>query len=192
MAYHVKEYPNVLSSEFCRQVTEKFELDDRKHHGLTVDGYVRDIKDSMDLTLKPKDPAWKSDIKTFADSLHPYLDDYVNEFYKGQSRGYYNRPFQVDYRIQRYTPDNLGYAWHNDYCFNEFGGQRPAVRIITIIWYLNTVDGGTTEFFDGTHIKPEEGKLLLFPSTWCHAHKANPPIGGNKYICTGLLYTSFE
>jgi hypothetical protein len=50
-------------------------------------------------------------------------------------------------------------------------------------------EGGETEFFNGRiKIKPEKGKLLLFPSTWTFMHKGNTPISSNKYIVTGWLY----
>ena len=64
------------------------------------------------------------------------------------------------------------------------------MRIITFLWYLNTVEeGGETEFFNGRiSIKPEKGKLLLFPSTWTYIHRGNMPISNDKYILTGWIY----
>jgi hypothetical protein len=63
-------------------------------------------------------------------------------------------------------------------------------RLLTFIWYLNTVEnGGETEFFNGRiKIKPEKGKLLLFPSTWTYNHKGNIPISSDKYIVTGWVW----
>ena len=54
--------------------------------------------------------------------------------------------------------------------------------------YLNDVDGGPTGFITGRDIQPEEGKLVLFPTTWNMVHWGVPPNTGNKYIVTGWLY----
>ena len=63
--------------------------------------------------------------------------------------------------------------------------------LITYLFYLNTIEeGGETEFIDGTKIKPETGKLLIFPATWTYEHRGNVPISSNKYICTGWLYNN--
>ena len=50
------------------------------------------------------------------------------------------------------------------------------------------MSGGETEIWDSHKIKPECGKLLLFPSCWTFPHRGNVPISGNKYILTGWVY----
>ena len=57
------------------------------------------------------------------------------------------------------------------------------------IYYLNDVDGGSTEFkFNPSAIEPKEGMLLIAPAHWTHMHKGNPPTGEQtKYIITGWL-----
>ena len=40
--------------------------------------------------------------------------------------------------------------------------------------YLNTLDyneGGITEFINGRKIKPDIGKILIFPSNWSFVHR---------------------
>ena len=64
-------------------------------------------------------------------------------------------------------------------------------RYFTFIWYLNDVPGpgGYTEFYDGTQIQPEEGQMIIFPSTHTFIHRGvKPPVGQDKYICTGWIY----
>ena len=64
---------------------------------------------------------------------------------------------------------------------------------LTYIWYLNDViEGGETEFFGNYKIKPEVGKLVLFPACWSFPHCGLMPISSNKYIITGWLYLSFN
>jgi len=55
-----------------------------------------------------------------------------------------------------------------------------------IITYLNDdFEGGETEFlYQGVRVKPEKGKTVIFPASYTHVHRGNPPIGGTKYIAT--------
>ena len=59
-------------------------------------------------------------------------------------------------------------------------------REFVIITYLNDdFDGGETEFlYQGIRVKPEKGKTVIFPASYTHMHRGNPPIGGTKYIAT--------
>mgnify|MGYP003330289874 CR=1 FL=1 len=87
------------------------------------------------------------------------------------------------YQIQETLPDGF-YDWHHD-----FFSTGKESRFLTYLWYLNTVEeGGHTEFIDGTKIKPEMGKLILFPAAWPFYHRGTKPIREKKYICTGWLY----
>ena len=45
-------------------------------------------------------------------------------------------------------------------------------------------EGGETYFYNGK-VKPEAGKLILFPATWTYNHKGNMPKSDDKYIITG-------
>ena len=59
-------------------------------------------------------------------------------------------------------------------------------RYLTFIWYLNTVDEGWTQFFNGNQVAPRQGRLLIFPSTWTYIHQGYPP-KQTKYIITGWI-----
>ena len=62
--------------------------------------------------------------------------------------------------------------------------------LLTFLFYLNTLEeGGHTEFWGNYKIKPETGKLLLFPASWTFPHCGKTPISDNKYIITGWIYS---
>jgi len=71
------------------------------------------------------------------------------------------------------------FNWHIDYVHTE-------ERICNFIIYLNDHEA-CTEFLNGKKIKPEAGKILLFPTTWTHAHRGQTIEKGNKYIITGFI-----
>lgn len=79
------------------------------------------------------------------------------------------------------TPIGGGYhVWHNE---NSIIWQRQ------LVWnlYLNDVEeGGETEFLDqNRRIKAQKGTMVIFPASWTHVHRGNPPLNKDKYIGTG-------
>ena len=95
---------------------------------------------------------------------------------------FFKGPFKDNgYAIQRTDPGEF-YHWHIDGGSHEFS-QRQLVAV----WYLNDVDGpgGETEFsYQNIKIKPEAGKLCLFPPFWTHEHRGVTLEKGVKYIAT--------
>ena len=60
--------------------------------------------------------------------------------------------------------------------------------------YLNSVtEGGETEFlYQKRRIKPQQGRLVIFPAGFTHTHRGNPPLSGDKYILTSWVENSLE
>jgi len=67
-----------------------------------------------------------------------------------------------------------------------------AKRFLILMVYLNDdFDDGETEFpIFGDKIKPEKGKLLMFPPMWTYLHRGNPPTNGyaKYFLMTYLNY----
>ena len=98
-----------------------------------------------------------------------------------------NNMFDTCFLMQKYNKNEGKFVYHDDFSILN---DLKIHRVITYLWYLNNVDeGGTTEFLGGKlHIKPEKGKLVLFPASWCFPHRGNVPISNDKYIITGWFY----
>ena len=89
------------------------------------------------------------------------------------------------FQIQCYKANEGLFVYHHDQEINVTNH-----RILTYIWYLNTVEeGGETEVCVNLKIKPEQGKLLIFPASWTYPHRGIMPISEDKYIITGWVYT---
>ncbi len=85
-----------------------------------------------------------------------------------------------DAKVQITNPGEGFHAWHYDNA-----GYFVQDREFVFITYLNDVDGGETEFIaQGIRIKPEKGKTVIFPASYTHVHRGNPPLSGRKYIAT--------
>lgn len=64
-----------------------------------------------------------------------------------------------------------------------------ANRYLVMLWYLNdVVEGGETEFpYLDSSVKPQAGRLLMFPPYWMYQHQGLPPVSGDKYILSTYL-----
>ena len=139
-----------------------------------------DIKNSVDTFVDPtQGPLWESTDELIYSSLALAITE-LAEIYEA-----FNLEVPCGdsgYQIQR-TPVGGGYSPHIDDL--GFGCNR----FITALWYLNdNYDGGETEFiYQGISIKPEIGKLILFPPWWTHLHTGRKVTKGKKYICTTWL-----
>ena len=62
-------------------------------------------------------------------------------------------------------------------------------RICSFILYLNDLEeGGETEFlYQSKRIKPIKNRLIIWPASYTHVHRGNPPLSGTKYIITGWV-----
>jgi hypothetical protein len=182
---------NSLDSDLCDLLIKKFEKDEGLKPGTTGNDLVLDVKKTMDLYISNNDNWLVEDDKIFQ-TLSKELKEYQN-YLKSLN------PFlsftiknaaisDSGYNLQRYDNDqeNPGfYHWHSDFDANVDG-----YRILTFMWYLNDVEiGGETEFMNDFKIKPEKGKIVIFPSSFYYLHRALPPVSDKKWICTGWLYT---
>ena len=182
---YVESHQNNLTKEFCNHCIRKFEKDNNKLPGRSASGINIKVKDSIDLCLSSD--TWVEEDNIFYEALKDPLMDYLNNHVYPEKIKQTPITFDTGYQIQKTTPLQNGYTWHHDGC-----ADNNAHRIVTYIWYLNAIDEeGTTEFIDGTDIKPEQGKLILFPAFWTHIHKGNPPKKINKYICTGWVWCNY-
>ena len=119
---------------------------------------------------------WKDFDTLFFTSLSKALSAVKKEF------DFFSGPFKdIGYAVQKTNPGEY-YHWHIDSGSHQFSDRQ-----LVAIWYLNDVDGpgGETEFLNqNVKIKPETGKLILFPPFWTHEHRGVTVKKGSKYIAT--------
>lgn len=194
---------NSISHELCDDLIKLFEEEtDGKYEGITHGGLNKDIKDTTDFIIAKKNEKWskmydflekelKTNMKKYYTQLNKYdeLCGYSNHGQKS-SKKYkilnYEKFDISTFMMQRYKKNTGRYIYHNDFSIDYKNSKH---RVVTYLWYLNTVEeGGETEFWGNYKIKPEKGKLLLFPACWTFPHCGKMPISDNKYIITGWVY----
>jgi len=172
------EKKQALAQDICTEMIRRFEDDTNNQYPGRI-GQMHDkdtsIKRSTDLVTSGKDN-WTDLDKELFRSLGTALIEFREHypFFKGAFK-------DNGYAIQRTDPGEF-YHWHIDGGSHEFS-QRQLVAV----WYLNDVEGpgGETEFsYQKVKVKPEAGKLILFPPFWTHEHRGVTLEKGVKYIAT--------
>lgn len=172
------ERPNTLPADWCDEMIRRFEAHpEQQNPGRIGQTQSEDqlIKKTMDLVVSNQ-PAWKD----VDDLLFRCVGAALREFREGYP--FFRGPFKdMGYQIQRYVPGEF-YHWHID------GGSHAfSQRQLVVIWYLNDLPapGGETQFlYQDVSVRPERGKMVLFPPFWTHEHRGAEVLSGVKYIAT--------
>ena len=185
---YIYEARNMLSSDFCKEIIEKFENHPDKSAGaiggceLHVNTYR---KKSIDLRIYCR-PEWKiiNDQleRCLFSGIKEYFDHLSNNVFHeecGILRGIFGDNISItNFQIQRYEVGGH-FKWHVD-------DVLKIKKLFGFIIYLNDNES-CTEFFNGKNVKPEYGKILFFPSTWTYPHRVQEVKKGIKYIITGFI-----
>lgn len=172
------EIAGALPADVCREMVRRFEDSTDLHYQGRIGQQAAEdqsIKKTTDLAISAQE-GWK-DVDHI---LHQSIGLAVRTF--RERFPFFNGPFKdIGYNMQRYEAGEY-YHWHIDGGSHDF-----ADRQLVALWYLNDVPGpgGETEFlYQDLKVRPEEGKLVLFPPFWTHEHRAVTVNEGVKYIAT--------
>ena len=178
---------NSISKEICNEIIQLFENSKHKHDGATAGGVNKNVKDTTDLVIDKNDSEWKEIYTLLENELRRNTIRYVEKANNNNKDLKEFKRFQeslsfATIQVQKYVKNTGKYIYHEDSRIYE-----NKARKITFLWYLNDItDGGETEFQD-FKVRPEAGKLILFPALWTYPHRGNVPISDDKYIMTGWL-----
>jgi|TARA_R110000823_G_scaffold236931_1_gene362539 nitrate reductase alpha subunit len=198
MEKYTLEIPNFIPSDVCDSIVQRFENDKRKAEVVFTfpvgDQYVTRNKNSTELTTNSYTD-WEDISQIFLDYTTKAYNEYSKHL-ESTFSGYGDPMYPVydkeinakqilcsGFPIQRIGEGKM-YDWHHDGVnFKNF---------IQLIFYLNTLQenqGGCTEFIDGKKVRPEVGKVLMFPCSWTFPHKGGKVEEGYKYICSTYVST---
>lgn len=184
----IYSYNYSIPKETCNDIIEIFEnFKEEQEDGKTVSGVRKNIKDTKEIQvdIEKTNTVWTQIVFLLRKELEIHFNKYMNKL--NIKRTFDHLSIEgSNFRFQKYEKNEGKYNFHDDFVL----GKNNDFRSITFIWYLNTVsEGGETEFFkeNGLCIKPEAGKLILFPSFWNFPHRGKVPISSHKYIIVGWL-----
>lgn len=186
MSDFIGVYKNAFSKPFCDLVIDHFEKADKA--GFTqnrqkTDGEARNRKD--DVALFGHDvnglPLVGAFSRQFYDKFWSCHADYVSRFSvldTEAAQGVYS------IKVQRTQVGGGYHVWHF-----ESDSRTTCNRTLAWMVYLNDVEkGGETEFlYQHERLQAEQGTLVIWPASFTHAHRGNPPLSNTKYVITGWV-----
>jgi hypothetical protein len=179
MEKFIEVYDNALSQDECESIVNWFEESEHIHQvGQCGEHEVRkDIKDSTDICIRMDEPWLPCEI--IVPALSKSIMDYCNRYPMLNDISQFGN--DMVYNIQRYYPNQGFFKEHcEQFC-------KAYSRVLAWTLYLNDVeDGGETYYtYYDLKVKAREGRLVIFPAYWTHAHKGIVSKTETKYIATG-------
>ena len=179
---------NINNDELCKNIIHFFKNNSvLQKKGVTTGNTVNEeVKKTTDITINPESLKSKDYeiFVTYFNHLNKCFLDYKEQypflktFIKKISIGPFN--------IQKYSSGDH---------FSRLHSERTSIntlhRLFAWMTYLNDVkeeNGGTTDFDSyKIKVKPEQGKTLIWPAEWTHAHYGSILKSGEKFIITGWI-----
>ena len=184
MTQFIGVYENAFTKEYCEKIIKYF--DEMQQAGCTLnrqrEGASKTQKDDdafyghNEINIQYSGQVFTELNTTF---WKIYKEQYAPNFSVLIESGQHNN---YSFKVQK-TPVGGGYhIWHY-----ESDSRDKCHRLITWMIYLNDVEeGGETEFlYQHMRLKPKQGTLVIWPASFTHTHRGNPPLSNEKYIITG-------
>ena len=140
---------------------------------------VKDTTVSLPMMINIRKDVQTKFLKDYGECTYAAFQEYVKTY-----------PTLEEFKLQQLiinlqcTKPGEGYhLWH---CENTGGsGSRVCA---TAMFLIDDFEGGETEFLhQSCRVKPKQGRIIVFPATYTHVHRGNPPLDGKKYILTSWL-----
>ena len=176
---------NIEPMLICDDLISYFELNLAKQKsGVLSGGLNLDKKDSIDISINPKDIILPGNeaFKAYFDQLLECYKNYVEEW---TFLDKISERLEIgSFNLQRYKTGQHFKAIHT-----ERSSLENLHRIFAFMTYLNDVQEGGSTYFShyDLEIQPKKGLTLIWPAEWTHAHRGNILKKGSKYIITGWI-----
>lgn len=161
---HILVIKNAIKNNYCDEIVK------------TLDNKIlNNFKFYDGLSVNPYEQIW---FKNYVNGLKIYKK--FNNFLKDGKVGIWNT--DIECNLQKYKKNEY---YSDEHCEQ---GNTYSKRIAVWMFYCNTItNGGETVFpQQGIKVKPEKGKLVIWPAAWTHSHYGKS-CSKNKYIVTGWM-----
>ena len=192
----IGHYPGAVSRQACNTLIAAVEGQRSRPLGLMdrvsqLGGHRKHLIDDRSVEMFDIDIAYNtSDLNTaligVQQDIPKILDECVAEYLQ-------EHPVSIEtvggvshnniFKIQASLPGQGYNVWHSEWCMDNQN------RFLVWILYLNDIeDGGETEFlYYPRRVQPRAGDVIVWPASFTHTHRGNPPLKDKKYIVTGWI-----
>ena len=174
----IRRYSGAFSKENCTRIIEGIKFFE-SNHLLVYDKQklTREDHKTINISHDYDFSASSRLAEEIFPKVKPCVDEYLQAFdVLGQ------RKFLLhDLKLKQIPAGGGFHSWHY-----ESGAIEVAARQFVVQVYLNDeFEGGETEFlYQQRREQAIAGDVLIFPASYTHTHRGNPPLGGVKYIVT--------
>ena len=174
----IRRYSGAFSKEDCTRIIQGIHFFE-KNHLLYYDKnkLAREDHKTVNITHEYDFSASSRLAEDIFPKLKPCVDEYLQAFGVLGLRKF----LLHDIKLKEIPAGGGFHAWHY-----ENGAMEVSRRQFVVQVYLNDdFDGGETEFlYQQRREQAVAGDVLIFPASFTHTHRGNPPLGGTKYIAT--------
>ena len=173
----IRVYDNVIDSEYCKKLIDRFESNKQLHQSFDDRGMIF-------TQINIQKEGWYNDVnilsKVFQDNVDRYKKDCKIEKQQ-MPMNYILEPI----RMKRYLPNN-----HDEFQTHVDVNQRMnCTRFLVMFLYLANNKKGKTIFPNlDVEIECKQGSLLMFPPMWPWLHAGQKPARISKYIMQSYLH----
>lgn len=175
----IQEFPGAVPADLCARAIAHFESDPhRKPSRVIVEGKAvgHEFRSGTQLVIRREDPEWEAIFMAVVPALRATMERYM-AVHRGLRELVDSEGLDCTLPMIERVDPGQGFDWHYD------APRSANNRVAAGLLYLNTIsDGGETEFEDGRKIRPETGKVALFPPFWTHFHRGVTPSRESKYV----------
>jgi hypothetical protein len=179
MGNYVQIYENVIDTDFCKRVIDKFEDNVHQHDVQIQNNFSFTQINIMDSRWNN----WVEEVDITYNTLMKYVSLYKEQYQPSWPKKY---GFEA-IRIKRYMPN----------CDDRFGlhvdvsNYDNARRFLVFFIYLDNNAEGQTVIKSRDDLVISnciQGNMLVFPPFWTHPHSGEMPVDKPKYIIGSYLH----
>ena len=175
----IRKYNDVLDTETCNSLVDKFKQFENQHESFDDRGMV-----FTQIRMAKEPEIWKSEIEKFTQVFTNNFTKYLTD------TGVSPQQMPTKYtwepiRIKRYLPNN-----HDEFRPHvDVKSKLESSRFLVFFIYLSDNEEGKTTF-PQLDIKAncQKGSMLMFPPMWPWLHAGTKPINEPKYIMQTYLH----
>ena len=174
----IRRYRGAFSRDECKEIIEYINFFENNQI-LEYDKSALELEDHKVVNVTHDYDLGAS--SKLATMLFPGFKPCVTEYLESISILRSKKFLLHDLKLKKIPAGGGFHNWHY-----ENGSLSVAARQFVVQLYLNDdFDGGETEFlYQQRREESIAGDIIIFPASYTHTHRGNPPLGGDKYIAT--------
>ena len=163
----VQTYRDVITPDLSKQLIAMFEESEHQHEEIQLEGH----RSFTQVTLQ-NHTEWKPFAEMLSERFFKYIERYMQDCEISSKMFPEHFAFE-QFRMKRYLPNEV-----DEFCDHvDVGDIDSAKRFLVFFLYLDDNEGGATDFPQfNISVKPEIGKMLMFPPMWTHLHAGRKAI----------------